>query len=207
MSHIGVDESGKGDYFGYLVVAAVFVDGAAEKKLQELKVRDSKKLVDSTAAKMAARIRKICRHNIVKISPERYNALYRKFRNLNKILAWAHARAVENLLEHVSADFVLIDKFADERFLKKALMERGKKAKIVQTVRAESDIAVAAASVLARAEFLRTLRMLSREIGYVLPKGSAHVEEAAKHVKENYGDEGLSKLAKVHFRTTKRILK
>lgn len=207
MPRIGVDEAGKGDYFGYLVVAAVYVDDAAESRLKDLGVKDSKMLLDSAVHKMAARIKKACRHNIVKISPERYNALYRKFRNLNKLLAWAHARAIENMLEHFKADSIVADKFADEKFLKKALMERGKAAKIIQKIKAESDIAVAAASVVARAEFLRTLRMLSREIGYVLPKGSAHVKEAAKYVIENYGEEGLSKLAKVHFKITKEVLK
>lgn len=205
MSHIGVDESGKGDYFGYLVVAAVYVDDTTERKLKDLKVKDSKLLLDSTALKLAAAIKKICKHDIVKISPEKYNSLYKKFNNLNKILAWAHSRAIENMLSKVSPDFVIADKFADEKVLNAVLMEKGQKVKIIQMIRAESDIAVAAASVLARAEFLKTLRGLSREIGHVLPKGAAHVEEAAKYIIENYGEEGLSKIAKMHFRITKRL--
>ncbi len=207
MSHIGVDESGKGDYFGYLVVAAVYVDDQTERKLKDLKVKDSKLLSDPAALKLAAAIKKLCKHDIVKISPEKYNSLYKKFDNLNKILAWAHSRAIENMLSKVSPDFVVADKFADEKVLNAVLMEKGRKAKIIQTVRAESDIAVAAASVLARAEFLKTLRGLSREIGHVLPKGATHVEGAAKYIIENYGEEGLSKIAKMHFRITKRILK
>lgn len=207
MPHIGVDESGKGDYFGYLVVAAVCVDEASENRLKALRIRDSKLLLDSTTLKLAGTIKKLCRHDIVKISPEKYNSLYGKFKNLNKILAWAHARSIENILSDVSTDFVVVDKFADEKVLNAALMEKGRKARIVQMVRAESDIAVAAASVLARAEFLRTLRGLSREVGHVLPKGATHVEDAARYIVKNYGEEGLSKLAKMNFRTTKRILK
>ena len=208
MSHIGVDESGKGDYFGYLVVAAVYVDDTMEKKLKELKVKDSKLLIDSTALKLAKEIKKICKYDIVKISPEKYNPLYKKFNNLNTILAWAFARSIENLLSTpLKPEFIITDKFGDEKFLEDALMEKGRKVKILQMIKAESDIAVAAASVLARAEFLQTLRALSREIGYVLPKGATHVEEAAKHIIQNYGIEGLSAIAKMHFRTTKKILK
>ncbi len=205
MSHIGVDESGKGDYFGYLVAAAVYVDDTTEKKLKELKVKDSKLLLDSTTLKLATTIKKFCKYDIVKISPEKYNALYKKFDNLNKILAWAHSRAIENMLSKVSPDYVITDKFADEKILNGVLMEKGRKIKIMQMIRAESDIAVAAASVLARAEFLKTLRALSREIGHVLPKGATHVKEAAKYIIENYGEEGLSKIAKMHFKITKRL--
>lgn len=207
MPHIGVDESGKGDYFGYLVVAAALVDSETEKKLRELKVRDSKALLDSAAVKLSSKIKKICSYDIVRISPEKYNSLYKKFGNLNRLLAWAHARSIENLLSRAAADYVISDKFADEELLKKALLDKGKTVEIRQIVRAESDMAVAAASILARAEFLRTLRVLSREAGYALPKGATHVDEAAGFILKNYGEEGLSKLAKMHFRITKRLLK
>ena len=206
MPHIGVDEAGKGDYFGYLVVAAVYVDDEAEKKLRALRVKDSKLLLDSPATKLAAEIRKTCLYDIVKISPEKYNLLYKKFKNLNKMLAWGHAKAIENLLPKTKAEYVITDKFGDEKFLKDALMEKGKAIRVDQVVKAESDIAVAAASVLARAEFLRTLRVLSREVGHVLPKGSTHVQDAGKFILKNYGEEGLSKLAKMHFRITKKLL-
>ncbi len=162
-SRIGVDESGKGDYFGYLVVAGVMIDDTAEKKLAALKVKDSKKLLDFTVTKLARDIKKICKYDIVKISPEKYNQLYKKFgpKGLNKLLAWGHARVIENLVKKNSCDYVISDKFGDERYLKSALMENGKKIKLIQQVRAESDMAVAAASILARAEFLKTLKRLS----------------------------------------------
>lgn len=208
MGHIGVDESGKGDYFGYLVVAAVYVDGAAEEKLKALRVRDSKLVLDSTAQKMAAQIRKICRHDIVKISPEKYNLLYARFRSLNRLLAWGHARAIENMLGKVgNVEFVITDKFGDEDLVKNAVFEKTKKIKLIQKTRAESDIAVAAASVLARAEFLKTLRQLSLLVGYKLPKGSTHVEEAAKEMIQRHGADILGKVAKTHFKITKRLSK
>jgi len=203
---IGVDESGKGDYFGYLVVAGVLLDEEKKKKLEEMGVKDSKKLSDSAVTRLATQIRRICKHDIVKISPEKYNMLYKKFKSLNTLLAWCHARVIENLLEKNEIDFIITDKFGDERFLKNALFERGKKAKIQQKIRAESDMAVAAASVLARAEFLKTLKKLSMEVGYSLPKGATHVEEAAKELVSKHKEEVLDFVAKRHFKTTKRVL-
>ena len=206
-NHIGVDEAGKGDYFGYLVVAGVTVDAGSEKKLRELGVKDSKKLSDSSVSKLSTQIRKICTHDIVRISPEKYNTLQKKFKNLNKLLAWGHAQVIENLLQRNEVDYVITDKFGDEKYLKDALKEKGKKAKIIQKIRAESDTAVAAASILARAEFLRTLKMLSMEVGYSLPKGATHVEDAAKELVKKYDESVLDFTAKKHFKTTKRVLK
>ncbi len=207
-SHIGVDESGKGDYFGYLVIAGVIVDDETAKKLSSIGVKDSKKLLDSRALKLSVQVKKTCKYNVVKISPERYNSLYKRFGpgSLNKLLAWGHARVIENLLEKNTCDYVITDKFGDESFLKKALMERGKKAKIIQMVRGERDIAVAAASVIARAEFLKTLKKLSLEVGYKLPKGATHVEDAARLLIEKHGEKILPMIAKMHFKTTKKIV-
>lgn len=201
---IGVDESGKGDYFGYLVTAAVAVGEKEEKTLRKMGVRDSKKLTDATTRKLAPVIKKRCKHEIVKISPKRYNSLYKKFNSLNKLLAWTHARAIENLLAKADCDLIIIDRFADERVLRRALFERSRKIRIEQKVHAESDIAVAAASVIARYEFLRTLRVLSRTVGYSLPKGSTHVKEALKFLREKYGEEMLSEVAKLHFKITRQ---
>ncbi|MBI4018084.1 MAG: ribonuclease HIII [Candidatus Aenigmarchaeota archaeon] len=202
---IGADEAGKGDYFGYLVVAAVAADEAGEAKLRALRVRDSKLVSDNEVRRLATLVKKVCRHEIVKISPEKYNALYSKFKNMNKILSWAHARAIENLLEKSEAQVIIVDKFADESVLKKQLFEKSRKAKVIQTVRGERDIVVAAASIIARAEFLATLRSLSLQVGYKLPKGAAHVDEALKFLTEKYGPDVLEGIAKLHFRTTKRL--
>ena len=204
--HIGVDEAGKGDYFGYLVVAGVVVDENVEKRLKALGVKDSKMLRDPSVLKLSTSIRKVCKYDIVKISPEKYNQLQKKFKNLNKLLAWGHAQVIENLLQKNDVDYVITDKFGDEKYLKDALKEKGKKIKIVQKIKAESDIAVAAASILARAEFLRTLKTLSMEVGYSLPKGATHVEEAAKELVKKYDETVLDFVAKKHFKTTKKVL-
>ncbi len=203
---IGVDETGKGDYFGYLVVAAVFV-GGEEKELKELGVKDSKMLSDYAVGRIAPKIKKLCKYDIVKISPEKYNAIYGKFDSLNKLLAWGHAQAIENIIEKTGAKTAIIDKFGDEAFVENEIRRRGIRIELIQRVNGESDIAVAAASVIARDEFLRTLRALGREVGYVLPKGATHVEEAAKELIKKHGEDILNYVAKMHFKTTKRVLK
>jgi ribonuclease HIII len=206
MKKIGVDESGKGDYFGYLVVAGVLVNEERESKLRELGVKDSKKLSDIVILKMAPEIKKHCRCEIIKISPEKYNQLHLKFKNLNKLLAWGHARVIENLLEKEDADMIIVDKFADEKVLKGMLFDLAKKKKVIQRINGEQDTAVAAASVLARAEFLKTLRALSLQVGYKLPKGATHVEEAAREILKKYDENILDVIAKKHFKTTKKLI-
>jgi ribonuclease HIII len=205
-NRIGIDESGKGDYFGPLVIAAVFVTPDIEHDLMLMGAKDSKRLSDARAMEMAADIREFCKHSIVAIGPERYNQLYEQIRNLNKLLAWGHARALENLLEQADCPLAISDQFGDERFIQKALLEKGKQVELVQRHRAEADLAVAAASILARAEFLRRLKRLSNEIGTTLPKGASKaVELAARMVVKKHGREKLRTVAKLHFKTTQAV--
>lgn len=206
-SRIGIDESGKGDYFGPLVVAAVFVTPEMEPDLRLMEVRDSKKISDNRILEMARDLRQVCPYSIVAIGPQRYNELYAKIRNLNRLLAWGHARALENLLEKADCHLAISDQFGDERYILNALQEKGKRVRLVQRPKAESDLAVAAASILARAEFLTRLKRLSDEIGLPLPKGaSAQVELAARMVVKKHGQELLGTVAKLHFKTTQAVL-
>ncbi|HEY3781161.1 MAG TPA: ribonuclease HIII [Fimbriimonadaceae bacterium] len=203
--HIGVDESGKGDYFGPLVIAACFV---GPEHLAELEgVKDSKKLTDLASIKFAEQIKRCCPHSVIAIGPAKYNELYEKFRNLNKLLAWGHARAIENVLELRPCQLVISDQFADPAGLKRQLFEKGRTITLQSMVRAESDIAVAAASVLARAEFLHRLKRLGSEIGIELPKGaSPQVIAAGKKLVARSGPEALRQVAKLHFKTTQNVL-
>lgn len=204
---IGIDESGKGDYFGPLVIAAVFVTPLTEPDLRLMQVRDSKRISDGRILELAPDIRQVCKHSIVAIGPERYNELYGKIRNLNRLLAWGHARALENLLEQVDCNLAIADQFGDERFITNALLEKGKHVQLVQMPRAEVDLAVAAASILARAEFLIRLKRLSDEVGTSLPKGASQaVELAARMVLKKHGRERLGTVAKMHFKTTQAVL-
>ncbi|MCW5798112.1 MAG: ribonuclease HIII [Nitrospira sp.] len=207
LNRIGIDESGKGDYFGPLVIAAVFVTPASEQDLALMQVRDSKKISDGRILELAPDILMVCPHSIVAIGPQRYNELYAKINNLNRLLAWGHARALENLLQHVDCDLAIADQFGDERLILNALQEKGKQIRLVQRTKAEADLAVAAASILARAEFLLRLQRLSQELHTTLPKGaSPAVELARRMVVKKYGQDRLSTIAKLHFKTTKQVL-
>lgn len=203
---IGIDESGKGDYFGPLVIAAVFVDSSSEADLSLMGVRDSKKVSDGRILQMAPDIRAACRHSVVAIGPQRYNELYAKIKNLNRLLAWGHARALENILQQVDCPLAISDQFGDQQLIMNALQEKGKKIRLVQHTKAEADLAVAAASILARAEFLLRLQRLSQDVGTSLPKGaSPAVELAARMVMKKHGRERLGTVAKLHFKTTERV--
>ena len=195
-SRIGSDESGKGDYFGPLVIAAAFVTPEIEPDLKLMEVRDSKRISDGRVLELARDLRQVCKHSIVAIGPQRY-----------RLLAWGHARALENLLEQVTCELAIADQFGDERFILNALLEKGKRIRLVQRPKAEEDLAVAAASILARAEFLTRLKRLSDEVGTSLPKGaSPAVELAARMVVKKHGQERLSTIAKLHFKTTLAVL-
>jgi ribonuclease HIII len=206
MHTIGVDESGKGDFFGPLVVAAAAVEPDNLPPLQLLNVRDSKKVTDARAAALAAQIKKIIPHNIVVVMPEKYNELYAKIGNLNKLLAWAHARAIENLLGEVDAVRIISDQFAKNHVLESALMAKARIVSVEQKVRGESEMSVAAASIIARAEFLRALEQLSRTWGMTFPKGGGSpVDIAGSRFLKTNDQASLSKVAKLHFKNSKKI--
>jgi ribonuclease HIII len=204
---IGTDESGKGDYFGPLVVAGVFVPEEQQGVLIELGIRDSKRISDNRIRELATLLKKGYKHTLVAIGPERYNELYAKLRNLNRILAWAHSRAIENILEEVNCSVAITDQFGDKSFVLNALMKKGKEIELIQKPKAEEDLAVAAASILARAEFLKRLYFLSQDVGIDLPKGSSSlVEEAGLRLVKLNKVQILDKVAKKHFKITRRIL-
>ncbi|MDD3014210.1 MAG: ribonuclease HIII [Candidatus Gastranaerophilales bacterium] len=206
-SWVGTDESGKGDYFGPLVVAGVLVDKNNIAFLHELGVKDSKKLNDDNIERMAIKIKSKSIFSVVTINPAKYNELYAKFKNLNNLLAWGHARAIENILEKSDCKKVLSDKFGNESLIKNALMTKGKSIELEQRVRAEEDIAVAAASILARAEFVARIKKLSLDYKINFPKGASDkVKSQAKLFIQKYGFESLSKVAKIHFKTTSQVL-
>jgi len=205
--HIGTDESGKGDYFGPLVVAGFFLPDKQQKVLREFGVKDSKRFSDNRVRELADFIKRGYKYSLVVIGPEKYNELYNKLRNLNRILAWAHSRAIENILEEVPCSLAITDQFGDKLYVNNALMKLGRKIELIQRPKAEEDLAVAAASILARAEFLRRLYFLSQDIGMGLPKGSSPMaEEAAVKLVKLQGVQILDKVTKKHFKLTKRVL-
>lgn len=204
--YIGTDESGKGDFFGPLIIAGVQVSEQNKNLFIDLGIKDSKKLDDKNIKKLAISIKANSVHSVIVINPLKYNELYAKFNNLNKLLAWGHARAIENILEKSPCGYALADKFGDESLIKNALMNKGREIVLNQMVRAESDIAVAAASVLARAEFVKRMDEMAQKYNMEFSKGASDkVITQAKLFTQNYSISRLNEVAKMHFKTTKEI--
>jgi ribonuclease HIII len=204
---IGVDEAGKGDFFGPLCAAALYADGPKILELKKMGVKDSKELSDQTVINLAKKIRASCIHSIIKINPLRYNDLYSNFGNLNTLLAWAHATAIESLSKISGCTCVIVDQFAHESVILKALQKKKICLDVTQRHKAENDLVVAGASILARAAFLEGLKQLSDKAGVHLPKGaSKQCIEAGKNLVRKYGKDALKEVAKLHFRTTGQVL-
>lgn len=205
--YIGTDESGKGDFFGPLVVAGVLVNQENAEIFKKIGVKDSKSLKDKQILELAYEIKKNAVHSVVVIGNEKYNELYVKFMNLNKLLAWGHARVIENILEKQHCEYALSDKFGDESLILNALMKRGQTIKLEQRVRAESDIAVAAASILARATFVQHILDLQSYYGCKFPKGcNEGVKDAARVFIKQFGKLRLKEVCKAHFKTYHEIM-
>lgn len=212
---LGVDESGKGDFFGPLCIAGVYVNADVLAAWEGQGIRDSKNISsDAQVARLADLIRKTpgCVHNVVSVGPEAYNRMHASNGSVNRVLAWGHARVIENLLglrHRMNPPPVraISDQFAtDKGTVERALMALGRDLELVQRHRAEADLAVAAASILARDEFVRRLKRLEEEFGVSLPKGaSAAVESAGREFVARHGPDTLAKVAKMHFRTSYRV--
>lgn len=206
-AHIGIDESGKGDFFGPLCIAGVYAEGKAISQLKDLGVRDSKLITDASIHKIADKIKSSYAHHIVKINPAKYNELYQQFANLNKLLAWGHATTIENLVLATKCSNVIIDQFAAEHVVITALKRKKLDVALSQRHRGEEDLVVAAASILARHAFLDGLQKLGSELNLILPKGaSAQTIAVGKRIVEKYGKETLGRVAKLHFKTLDAIL-
>jgi ribonuclease HIII len=203
----GSDESGKGDYFGPLVVAAVVVAPGVDEDLARAGVRDCKQMGDNAILRAAKAIRDVCPHAVRALTPPEYNARHEEDGNVAIFLSALHAEALGEAIEAAPACArIVIDKFTSTERLEKALHAEGIDLPVEIRHRAEDNPAVAAASVLARAEFLIGLRELGGEFGVQLPKGAGEpVERAARRFFRDYGMDALSAVAKIHFKTTKKV--
>lgn len=210
--HFGIDESGKGDFFGPLVIAGVYTDRTSARRLMDAGIQDSKAISsDAKIRQFSDLIRETpgvaC--EVVSMGPERYNDLYAKFRNLNRLLAWGHARVIEALLaQRPDCPRALSDQFAREHVLQRALGPKAKSSgmKLDQRTKGESDIAVAAASILARERFIDWMREASVRLGLTLPRGASLVKAVASEIVAQRGVDFLSKIAKIHFKTTREVI-
>ena len=214
VARLGVDESGKGDFFGPMCVAGVYVNESVISAWKDVGIRDSKNISSDKRIRELAELivdTPGCVTSVVPIGNEAYNRLYSKMRSVNTLLAWGHARVIENLMgqRHRMKPLpikAISDQFASSKdVVGKALMSMGREIELVQRHKAEEDIVVAAASILARNEFVTRLAALEKKYGVKLPKGaSSAVDAAAKEFVEKLGAEELTKVAKMHFRTALR---
>ena len=214
LPRIGVDESGKGDFFGPMCVAGAYVNEAVVKAWKDSGIRDSKEIgSDKRIKELAEAIRNTpgCVSTVVPIGNEAYNRLFTKLRSVNSMLAWGHARVIENLMllkyqMNPTPIRAISDQFAQNKdVVAKALMSLGRGIELIQKHKAEADLAVAAASILARNEFVTRLAAMGKRYEMEFPKGaSAAVDAAAKEFVAKYGADNLPKVAKMHFRTSFR---
>lgn len=214
LPRIGVDESGKGDFFGPLCVAGVYVNADIVRQWKDAGIQDSKNIgSDKRIADLAELITQTpgAILSVVPIGNEAYNRLYVKMKSVNTLLAWGHARVIENLMlqQHRMEPKpvrAISDQFASSKdVVAKSLMSLGRGIELLQRHKAEEDLAVAAASILARNEFVTRLAALEKQFGMKLPKGaSAAVDAAAKEFIAKHGADNLPKVAKTHFRTAYR---
>ena len=203
---IGTDESGKGDFFGPLVVAGIGATEEHLKVLQALGVRDSKLLTDTAILEIAQHLKELLPHAVYILQPSRYNALYAQIGNLNHLLAAAHGKVIEQLRKTTGISRVLVDQFTTHDLIRPHL-KASPDLVLMQRVRAESHPVVAAASILARAAFTQEIDKISERLEMIIPKGaSKQVLQAGRQIVIKYGEPMLEEVAKVHFKTFTDII-
>jgi len=204
---IGVDESGKGDFFGPLVIASFLSSDADLKILSDAGVRDGKGISENRLLQIDLYLRQNYQYSVTVISPHDYNRRYKKIRNLNKLLAEGHAEVIDDLSRREEADLAISDKFGKTELVESALARLGCDIDLKQMVRGEKVLQVAAASIMARAEFIRQMKDLSTEYTMEIPRGAAaHVDAAGRKLVSLFGVEVLSKVAKLHFKNYQRVV-
>ena len=208
--HFGIDESGKGDYFGPLVIAGAYTDLESTRALMEAGVMDSKRVSSrDRIVNLSGIIRRTqgVKVSVILVGPKRYNELYERFANLNELLAWGHAKVIKELSELVpGCPRALSDQFANPRVLDRALARQEVNVKLQQRTKGESDVAVAAASILAREAFVRWIENASETWGLALPLGAgAPVLASGREFIALHGRERLAEIAKFHFKTTNQL--
>ncbi len=208
---IGTDESGKGDYFGPLVVAGVYINNDCVDAFEEIGISDGKKITNSRVKKLANWMWEHYQENIVmtKKMPETYNTDYEDLKsqgkNLNFLLTCMHVDVIKKLSKSKGAKHALVDKFSYHDIVTSQLVSDNIEVKL--ETNAERDIAVAAASIIARATFLTEIDALSEEFDFELPRGATpNVKDAARDFIRKHGKTALRYVAKLHFKTTKEIL-
>ena len=214
-AYMGSDESGKGDYFGPIVCVGVALEPGQEKILISAGVQDSKKLTDNRIEKIAPKLFSVGKNHIsvVQLNPPKYNQLYNSFKSqgkgLNELLAWMHAKVIENLMaENLGLKMALVDQFANEKVMINACQKSVSEYKfqLLQRTKAEENLAVAAASIIARDRLLRWHHQQKNDLGFELPRGAGNLtKQVAEKLASYKGFDALRDYCKLHFKTTSEL--
>lgn len=206
--HAGLDESGKGDFFGPVVTACVIADPKAIQAFQNLGVRDSKRITsDAAIFTLERKIRDQATVEVMSLSMEKYNELYVRFgRNLNRLLGWLHSCSLEHALQRHYVSTGMLDQFSKQPIVQNMIQRKFPEFLLKMETKAERDPVVAAASIVARAAYVRQMEALSKELGEPLLKGaSGRVKEQGRTIFQKLGAEGLARFCKTHFKTFSEI--
>jgi ribonuclease HIII len=212
ISSIGSDEVGTGDYFGPIVVTASYVSKDKISYLEDLGVRDSKKVTDDKIIKIAPELIKNIPHQTFILNNKEYNEWQEKGYNMNKIKSILHNRVILGLLkqDNFIIDMVVMDQFTPARNYFGYLKDVGENVyrKITFTTKAEDKcLSVGCSSIISRYVFLNEMEKLSKSIDKILPLGaSTVVDEAGKDIVNKYGKDKLNEIAKLNFKNTEKIL-
>ncbi len=209
--HFGIDESGKGDFFGPLVIAGCYTDREIARSFMDAGIQDSKRITSDKAIREFSRLIRETpgvATKVIVLVPQRYNEMYAGFDNLNRLLAWGHAAIIGDL-QQIQPDCprALSDQFANPKLIKTALTKRNVEIQLDARTKAESDLAVAAASILAREGFISWMDRASREFEVQMPRGSSdpRVKTVARELIAAHGPEVLLRVAKTHFKTAHEL--
>jgi len=210
--HIGVDEVGKGDYFGPLVVVACYVNDEFADKISQLGFDDSKKFTDHKIEQLYNHVKDYPYYYPSIVKPTEYNDLVNEDGNVSILLAKQHSKCIEMGLKDlkekgIPCESVVIDQFSSSKNrILNELGELGREINIKQFHKGESDIAVAAASIIARGIFLEEFEKMNKEYDFTFPKGASDVIDSGISFIQKHGREELRNVAKVGFKTTQRVL-
>lgn len=210
-SSIGSDEVGTGDYFGPIVVTSSYVSKDDIPFLEELGIRDSKKLDDDKILKIAPQVVKKIKYKSIILNNSEYNQKYGIGYNINKLKAIMHNKVLWQMVhdEDLEYDYIIVDEFAREQRYYEYINESPNVQRGItfMTKAEDKNLAVACASVISRYIFLKEFDKLSDSLHIPLPKGAGpQVDKIGEEVVETYGEDKLREVAKLNFKNTERIL-
>lgn len=206
--HLGSDEAGKGDLFGPLCLACVGVEEKDLEWIHSAGVKDSKLITDTQIRPLARELWKKLPCQLHVVLPESYNKLWSRFKNLNLLMGWLHSELIEKLAKSSEKkwSYALVDQFSQGQLVKQRMKKTMPDFQVEERTKAESDPAVACASILARASFLKSLEDLSKEAGFRIPKGSGSLaKQKLREMIKEHPHLDLNRFVKVHFKTVKEV--